>query len=133
MNSHLITSRVADLVRNPSSPMPSDWERGVHSKESDATNAKPKVNPVKPAKIDPPEFQTQNGEQTQTLSSGDTLTLSPLARKILEESDSSSGSDWEKNRNERVQRVQQLVQDKQYSMTPEIVDGIAHRIVEMLP
>ncbi len=59
------------------------------------------------------------------------LVLSPLAQKILEDADSHK-SEWEKKRSENVQRIQQLVHEKQYHLAPEIVDGIARKIVDML-
>ena len=111
MNTPTITTRVADLVRNPDSAMPSRWE---HSQP------KPKVSP---------EIRDV---QSTILSSGDTLTLSPLAMKILEDPNPTP-SNWEKSRDEKVQRTQQLVQEKQYILSPEIIDNIAQKIVAMLP
>ncbi|MDR3000428.1 MAG: hypothetical protein LBU89_04100 [Fibromonadaceae bacterium] len=108
MNASDITTRVADLVRNPDSAMPSRWEHSVQKKLSEPVKLE-----VKPSR----EYS---------------LALSPLAQKILEDSDSHQSS-WEKNRNEGVQRIQQLVQDRQYHLSPEIVDGIAQKIVDMLP
>ncbi|MCL2282230.1 MAG: hypothetical protein FWC26_02820, partial [Fibromonadales bacterium] len=64
--------------------------------------------------------------------SSHSVDFSPLAQKILEESGSHE-SQWDRNRSESIQRVQQLVQEKQYSFSPEIIDGIAHKIVAMLP
>jgi hypothetical protein len=63
---------------------------------------------------------------------GDTLSLSPLAVKILEDSDSQGPSEWEKARGERVQRIQQLVQEEKYHFSPEMADDIAQKIVAML-
>jgi len=123
MNAPAITTRVADLIRNPNSAIPNEWERSIQKKQAAEDTAKPQ-----PAKVEVSPSQSQN----ITLSSGDTLTLSPLALKILDDS-SSHQSDWEKVREERVQRIQQLVQDRQYTLTPEIIDGIAQKIVEMLP
>jgi len=108
MNAPAITTRVADLVRNPNSAMPSEWE---HSNDS-----KPKV---------------LNSKEPGTTREY-TVDFSPLAQKILEESDSHE-SEWDKMRSERVLRIQQLVQEKQYTLAPEIVDGIAQKIVSMLP
>ena len=107
MNAPTIITRVADLVLHPNSAMPSEWE---HSTQKAEQNVQP-----------------------QPKTSAVDLELSPLAQKILDESDTYSESEWEKVRSERVQRVQQLVQDKQYSMAPEVIDGIAHKIVAMLP
>jgi anti-sigma28 factor (negative regulator of flagellin synthesis) len=103
METPTITTRVADLIRNPNSAMPSEWE---YSKR----NAN---------KTERPKFNTE-----------DTLSLSPLAQKILEDSDTYE-SNWDKTRTERVQRVQQLVQEKQYTMNPETIDEIAQKIVNI--
>ncbi len=121
-----ITTRVADLVRNPDSAMPSKWEHSI-KKEQPVKNSQPETAP-KPHKPVP----EANGAQSTTLSSGDTITLSPLAMKILEDPNPAP-SNWEKAREEKVQRAQQLVQEKQYALSPEIVDHIAQKIVAMLP
>jgi len=122
MNVSEITTRVADLVRNPDSVMPSDWERSIQQKQVQAPTqpevSKPKTPPTP--------------EHSPAKTSEYTLALSPLAQKILEESDSHK-SEWEKKRSENVQRIQQLVHEKQYHLSPEVVDGIARKIVDMLP
>jgi hypothetical protein len=126
-----ITTRVADLIRNPDSAMPSEWERSVQKKRADTPSSgatKQETIKSEPVKVSISSKTTEN----ITLSSGDTLSLSPLAMKILENSPSND-SNWEKSRNERVQRVQQLVQDHQYALSPEIVDSVAQKIVDMLP
>ena len=128
MTASAITTRVADLIRNPKSAMPNEWERSIQKKQTDTASSD--VVKREAVKSEPAVSQSQT--QNITLNSGDTLTLSPLAQRILEDSDSSQ-SDWEKFRNERVQRVQQLVQERQYTIAPEIVDGIAQKIVAMLP
>jgi len=130
MNTPSITARVADLIRNPNSAMPSEWERSAKNKgkessynvKTESSNQKKETNNVK---------VEVNGAQSETLSSGDTLTLTPLALKIMDESDSKSPNDWEKARNEKVQRVQQLVQDEQYTLSPEMVDSLAQKIVSI--
>jgi len=119
MNTPTITTRIADLIRNPNSAMPNAWEYSKHES----------------GKVEQPKAEIDNSTETKKtksteFSSEDTLSLSPLAQKILEESDSYD-SEWEKVRNERVQRVQQLVQEKQYSMPPEAIDDIAQKIVNM--
>jgi hypothetical protein len=120
MDTPTITTRVADLIRNPNSEMPRKWE--YSSRETG------KVEPLKTNTVQLPKTpKPQNVE----FNAGDTLSLSPLAQKILEDSDSYN-SDWEKTRNERVQRVQQLVQEKQYTMNPETIDEIAQKIVSIL-
>jgi hypothetical protein len=121
MNASEITTRVADLIRNPDSPMPSEHERNIQKKKTEA--------PTQPetSKPDIPQLTERNPAKTSEY----TLALSPLAQKILEESDSHK-SDWEKKRSENVQRVQQLVHEKQYHLAPEVVDGIARKIVNML-
>jgi len=121
MNVSEITTRVADLVRNPDSAMPSDWERSIQQKQTQA--------PKQP-EISKPDTPTI--EHNPAKSSEYTLALSPLAQKILEEADSHK-SEWEKKRSENVQRIQQLVHEKQYHLSPEVVDGIARKIVDMLP
>ncbi len=108
MNAPAITTRVADLVRNPDSAMPSGWEHSKYSKPKEADSKEP-------------------GKTSEY-----NVDFSPLAQKILEESDSHE-SEWDKIRSERVLRVQQLVQEKQYHLTPEVIDGIAQKIVSMLP
>ena len=134
MDAPAITTRVADLIRNPNSAMPSEWERSVQKKRTDtaASSAKKqetvKAEPVKPVKVSVSPEKTEN----IVLSSGDTLSLSPLAMKILENS-SPNDSNWEKARNERVERVQQLEQNHKYSLSPEIVDSVAQKIVDLLP
>jgi len=130
MDAPTIITRVADLIRNPNSAMPSEWERSMQKKRADAApSGATKQEPVKaePVKVSVSPEKTEN----IVLSSGDTLSLSPLAMKILENS-SHNDSEWEKNRNERVQRVQQLEQNHQYSLSPEIVDSVAQKIVELL-
>jgi len=117
MNAPAITTRVADLVRNPNSAMPSEWEHSIQKKQTEA----PTQNSANRQKNTPDQPKAEYS-----------VDFSPLAQKILEESDSHE-SDWEKIRSESVQRVQKLVQEKQYTLTPEIVDGIAHKIVAMLP
>jgi len=121
MNASEITTRVADLIRNPDSPMPSERERSIQKKQTQA--------PTQPetSKPDIPQLTEHNPAKTSEYN----LVLSPLAQKILEESDSHK-SEWEKKRSENVQRVQQLVHEKQYHLSPEVVDGIARKIVDML-
>ena len=109
MNASNIATRVADLIRNPNSAAPSKWDHSVQKKQPEPVKA------------------TASRPSTEY-----SLALSPLAQKILIDSDSHQ-SNWEKTRNESVQRVQQLAQDKQYNLTPEMVDGIAQKIVDMLP
>jgi len=123
MNVSEITTRVADLIRNPDSAMPSEWEHSIHQKQVQA--------PTQP-EISKPETPPQPAEHNPAKTSEYTLVLSPLAQKILEEADSHK-SEWEKKRSENVQRIQQLVHEKQYHLSPEIVDGIARKIVDMLP
>ena len=120
MDAPAITTRVADLIRNPNSAMPSEWEHSVQKKQTEA----PETQTQKQTKPEPSKPRPTNAEYS--------LALSPLAQKILEESDSHE-SEWEKTRSENVQRIQQLVQEKQYVLAPEVIDGIAHKIVAMLP
>jgi len=131
MDAPAITTRVADLIRNPNSAMPSEWERSIQKKRSEASSSSAvKHEPVKAehVKTSVPEEKTEDIK----LSSGDTLSLSPLAMKILENS-SPNDSEWEKTRNERVQRIQQLEQEHHYTLSPEIVDSVAQKIVALLP
>jgi hypothetical protein len=121
MNASEITTRVADLIRNPDSPMPSEHERNIQKKKTEAPKQPPEVS------SDPPPATEHNPAKTSEYN----LVLSPLAQKILEESDSHK-SEWEKKRSENVQRIQQLVHEKQYHLAPEVVDGIARKIVDML-
>jgi hypothetical protein len=121
MNVSDITTRVADLIRNPDSAMPSDWERSIKKKQTQAPTL-PEISKPSTPKIE--SNPVPSGEYS--------LVLSPLAQKILEDADSHE-SEWEKNRSESVQRIQQLVQEKQYSLHPEIVDEIARKIVAILP
>ncbi|MDR2555810.1 MAG: hypothetical protein LBC64_10340 [Fibromonadaceae bacterium] len=135
MDAPAITTRVADLIRNPNSAMPSEWERSAKKRKESSSSEAPKhdtvraepIKPVKPVKVSVSSEKTEN----IVLSSGDTLSLSPLAMKILE-NPGHNDSDWEKSRNERVQRVQQLEQNHQYALSPEIVDSVAQKIVELL-
>jgi len=130
MDAPAITTRVADLIRNPNSAMPSEWERSVQKKRAEtASSGAAKQETVKPERVK----SSLSSEKTENivLSSGDTLSLSPLAMKILENS-SPNDSEWEKARNERVQRVQKLEQNHQYALSPEIVDSVAQKIVELL-
>jgi len=124
MNASEITTRVADLIRNPDSPMPSEHERNIQKKKTEAPKQliQPEVS-----KPDIPQLTEHNTAKTNEYS----LVLSPLAQKILENADSHS-SEWEKKRSENVQRIQQLVHEKQYHLAPEVVDGIARKIVDML-
>jgi len=103
METPAITTRVADLVRNPNSAMPSELERSAPKKKANAST---------------------------TSSTSHSVEFSPLAQKILEESGTHE-SHWEQTRSENVQRVQQLVQEKQYVLSPEVVDEVAHKIVAM--
>jgi anti-sigma28 factor (negative regulator of flagellin synthesis) len=119
MNTPTITTRVADLIRNPNSAMPSEWEYSKReARKIDLTKASATESPKTP--------KAQNAE----FKAEDNLSLSPLAQKILENSDTYE-SDWDKIRSERVQRVQQLVQEKQYVMNPETIDEIAQKIVSI--
>jgi hypothetical protein len=136
MDAPAITTRVADLIRNPNSAMPSEWERSAQKKRKEAPSStvanqetvkSEPIKPVKPAKTSVSSEKTEN----IVLSSGDTLSLSPLAMKILE-NPAHNDSDWEKSRNERVERIQKLEQSHQYSLSPEIVDSVAQKIVELL-
>jgi len=106
METPAITTRVADLVRNPNSAMPSEWERSSSKKTGD--------NPTR-----------------SSASQSHSVEFSPLAQKILEDSGTYESS-WDKARNENVQRVQQLVHEKQYALSPEMIDEVAHKIVAML-
>jgi len=122
MNASEITTRVADLIRNPDSPMPSEQERNIQKKQTQAPQ------PIEVSKPEPRPTPERNPARTSEY----TLALSPLAQKILEESDTHK-SEWEKRRSENVQRIQQLVHEKQYHISPETVDSIARKIVDMLP
>ncbi len=117
MNAPAITTRIADLVRNPNSAMPNEWEHSIQKKQTEAptqSSANRQASTPAPPK---PEYSVD---------------FSPLAQKILEESDAHE-SDWEKTRSESIMRIQRLVQEKQYNLAPEMVDGIAQKIVAMLP
>ncbi len=107
-----ILSRVADLIRNPDAPMRLE----AVSEESRKTT---------PA--------TQQDGNTDTLEKPDRLTLSPAAQKLLEEADTPRDSQWEQNRSEKVDRVRELVRNRNYGFAPEVVDALAQKIVELLP
>jgi len=124
MNVSEITTRVADLIRNPDSPMPSEHERSIQKKKTEAPKQPEAIRPER--KPSAPATEPNPAKTSEY-----NLVLSPLAQKILEDSDSHK-SDWEKRRSENVQRIQQLVHEKQYHLAPEIVDGIARKIVDML-
>ncbi|MDR0517162.1 MAG: hypothetical protein LBH25_08990 [Fibromonadaceae bacterium] len=130
MNASTITTRVADLIRNPSSAMPSEWERSVKNKKPETQTADTSAK-NEPVNLPSPPTAGKN-TSVKINNEGDTLTLSPLAARILEESDSKGPSEWERARNEKVQRVQQLVKDNQYTLSPEMADDIAQKIVAML-
>jgi len=129
MNVSEITTRIADLIRNPDSPMPSEQERSIQKKKTQAPPPPPEAS--KPSSTHTPPPQTTAAEHNPAKTSEYNLALSPLAQKILEDADSHK-SEWEKKRSENVQRVQQLVHEKQYHIAPEVVDGIARKIVDML-
>jgi hypothetical protein len=133
MDAPLITARIAGLIRNPNSAMPSEWEHSAQKKQPEPT--KTQTSNVAPQKTvqtsSAAPKKAEPAEDSQTSSSEYSLALSPLAMKILEDADSHD-SEWEKKRSENVMRNQQLVHDKQYVITPEVVDGIAHKIVSML-
>jgi BRCT domain type II-containing protein len=132
MNVSEITTRVADLIRNPDSAMPNEWEHSIQKKQTQAPETTEISKPKPAAPKAEPKPATSKAETSTVASSGEyTLALSPLAQKILEEADSHE-SEWEKKRSENVQRIQQLVHEKQYHLAPEIVDGIARKIVDML-
>jgi len=132
MDAPAITTRVADLIRNPNSAMPSEWERSVQKRRAESSSSSAtkhetvKAAPVKTSVSSLSEEKTEDIK----LSSGDTLSLSPLAMKILDDS-SSNDSEWEKARNERVQRIQKLEQEHHYALSPEIVDSVAQKIVAL--
>jgi len=128
MNVSEITTRVADLIRNPDSPMPSERDRNIQKKK---TEAPPQIEVSKPDTHKPPPPPATITENNPAKTNEYSLVLSPLAQKILEDSDSHQ-SEWEKKRSENVQRIQQLVHEKQYHLAPEVVDGIARKIVDML-
>ena len=128
MNVSEITTRIADLIRNPDSPMPSERDRNIQKKK---TEAPPQPEVSKPDTHKPPPPPQTTTEHDPAKTSEYNLVLSPLAQKILEDADSHK-SEWEKKRSENVQRVQQLVHEKQYHLAPEVVDGIARKIVDML-
>jgi len=125
MNVSEITTRIADLIRNPDSPMPSEHERSIQKKKTQAPTPPPEAS--KPDTTPTPTKTENNPAKTSEYN----LVLSPLAQKILEDADSHK-SEWEKKRSENVQRIQQLVHEKQYHLAPEVVDGIARKIVDML-
>lgn len=108
-----ILSRVADLIRNPDAPM----RQEAVSEESRKTTT--------PA--------TQQDGNTDSLEKPDRLTLSPAAQKLLEEADTPRDSQWEQNRSEKVDRVRELVRNRNYGFAPEVVDALAQKIVELLP
>lgn len=105
-----ILARVADLIRNPEAPMRLD-----HS-DSGAQDRTEKVE-----------------SSSVSLEKPDQLTLSPVAQKLIDESDAPFESQWEKKRVEKVERVRELVQAHQYGFTPEVVDQVAQKIVGLLP
>jgi hypothetical protein len=111
--------------------MPNEWEHSIQKKQTQAP-ATPEISKPAAPKAEP-KPATSKAETSTVASSGEyTLALSPLAQKILEEADSHE-SEWEKKRSENVQRIQQLVHEKQYHYSPEIIDEIARKIVDMLP
>lgn len=61
----------------------------------------------------------------------DSVELSSDAAKLAEAAKEASG-EYERQRVERVNRLEQLVQGGQYKMNDEMVDQIAQRIIETL-
>jgi hypothetical protein len=122
MNSALtVSNRVAELLRNPNAPLRDTREAEPRSATA-ASDTKPSTQP------------SPNPDGTQDYQVGgsdDRLTLSPLAQKILESEPAES--DWEQRRSERTERARQLVQQQAYTLSPELVDNIAQKIVAMLP
>lgn len=107
-----ILARVADLIRNPEAPMRLD-----RAEEGQETSAFAVVAP----------------ENISSLEKPDALTLSPAAQKLLDDSESPKESQWEQTRTEKVDRVRELVQTRQYGFTADVVDAVAQRIVALLP
>lgn len=106
-----ILARVADLIRNPEAPMRLD-----HMDSGQAT---------------PAAGAATTG--SASLEKPDKLTLSPVARKLLEEADAEYESQWEKKRFEKTERLRELIQTHQYGFTDEVVDQVAQKIVALLP
>ena len=106
-----ILARVADLIRNPEAPMRVDAHEEMQQESKAAAVA----------------------ADLSSLEKPDTLTLSSVAQKLIEEADTPKDSQWEQARMERVQRVKELVQTRQYGFVDEVVDQVAQKIVGLLP
>jgi len=106
-----ILARVADLIRNPEAPMRLD-----HTDQAEAKAV------TAPAVQDSPSLEKP-----------DTLTLSPVAQKLIDESDNPKESQWEQARVEKMERVRELVHTGKYGFAPEVVDKLAQNIVALLP
>ena len=71
--------------------------------------------------------QVDRAREAQT----DSVELSADAAKLTKAAEEVSG-EYEKQRAEKVNRLEQLVQSGSYKMNDEIVDQIAQRIIETL-
>jgi anti-sigma28 factor (negative regulator of flagellin synthesis) len=75
----------------------------------------------------PKKTEVDRARETRT----DSVELSAQAAKLTESANEVSG-EYEKQRAEKVSRLEQLVQNGSYKMNDEIVDQIAQRIIETL-
>lgn len=115
-----ILARVVDLIRNPEAPMRVDHK--VEMRNTTEVSVPVSFTPPSVA----PELQS-------TLEKPDTLILSPVAQKLIDDSEKPMESQWEQARSERVDRIRELVHEKKYGFSPEVVDQVAQNIVRFLP
>lgn len=78
-----------------------------------------------PAKVSKSKLDRERESKT------DSVELSQSAAKLADAAKETSG-EYEKNRVEKVKRLEQLVQGGHYKMNDEMVDQIAERIIELL-
>jgi len=115
-----ILARVVDLIRNPEAPLRVDHKVEMRS----ITDVPVPVSST---------VQAVAAEPQSTLEKPDTLTLSPVAQKLIDDSENPVESQWEQARSERINRIRELVHEKKYGFAPEVVDQVAQSIVRFLP
>lgn len=78
-----------------------------------------------------PSTANKSKVQKERESTADSVELSAGAQKLAESSQEVSG-EYDRQRAEKVSRLEQLAKSGQYQMNDEMVDQIAERIIETL-
>lgn len=78
-----------------------------------------------------PSTANKSKVQKERESTADSVELSAGAQKLAESSQEVSG-EYDRQRAEKVSRLEQLAKSGQYQMNDEMIDQIAERIIETL-